>query len=450
MGVVYRALDPLIERTVAIKTFACAGLPAAEVEAFERRFFREAKLAGGLSHPNIVTVYDVGRSGDLAYIAMEFLEGWSLRQVLDSGVVLPAERIAEMAAQVADGLAFAHASGIVHRDIKPANIMVLSNETVKIADFGVALLPAGSGTLDGAVFGSPKYMSPEQVTGKVVDGRSDIFSLGAVLYEMLTGLAPFGGHELTAILYQVLNTDPPPPSSRRRQLPTAFDRIVARAMAKDPADRYQSAADFAADLRRHAQPLGPPGLAALVPAEAAASRAGEDTVPLIVQAPHLADEATGAPASTVRRRSMAFLIGVPIALIAVVLGWLWGRPGVQSVPPSAPVAAIGKPARTDARLSEAPAAPAPVEAVVAAVVPAAKPVLPPRPPKATARLQLAVAPWGEVYVDGHREGVSPPVREILLPAGKHRIEIRNGAFPRHRETLVLEPRATARIKHKFQ
>jgi len=194
MGVVFRGRDPLIERPVAIKTFACGGLPADEVDAFERRFLREARLAGGLSHPNIVTIHDVGRSGDLAYIAMEFLEGRSLRQVLDSGVVLPVARAAEIAAQVADGLAFAHANGVVHRDIKPANLMVLDNDTVKIADFGVAMLPAGSSTLAGAVFGSPKYMSPEQVAGKAVDGRSDIFSLGAVLYEMLSGRPPFA-HE---------------------------------------------------------------------------------------------------------------------------------------------------------------------------------------------------------------------------------------------------------------
>ena len=179
-----------------------------ESEAFERRFYREAKSAGRLNHSNIVTIHDVGKSGDVAYIAMEFLQGQSLREILDSGVVLPPEKIADIVAQVADGLAYAHENGIVHRDIKPPNIMVLDSGLVKITDFGIALLPAGSRTLAGAVFGSPKYMSPEQVIGREVDGRADIYSLGAVLYEMLTGFPPFVGGDLNAVLSQVLNETP--------------------------------------------------------------------------------------------------------------------------------------------------------------------------------------------------------------------------------------------------
>src|SRR5882757_6716326 len=162
MGVVYKARDPLIDRTVAIKTIDL-DMSHEEPEAFERRFYREAKSAGRLNHANIVTIHDVGKSDGIAYIAMEFLLGQSLREILDSGVVLPPEKIADIAAQVADGLAYAHDNGIVHRDIKPPNIMVLGSGLVKITDFGIAVLPAGSRTLAGAVFGSPKYMSPEQV-----------------------------------------------------------------------------------------------------------------------------------------------------------------------------------------------------------------------------------------------------------------------------------------------
>ena len=164
MGVVYKARDPLIDRTVAIKTVGL-DLSADEAAAFEQRFFREAKSAGRLNHPNIVTIHDVGRSNGSAYIAMEFLQGRSLREILDSGVVLPPERIADIVAQVADGLAFAHENGVVHRDIKPANIMVLDNGGVKITDFGIALLPTGARTVVGTVFGSPKYMSPERIAG---------------------------------------------------------------------------------------------------------------------------------------------------------------------------------------------------------------------------------------------------------------------------------------------
>lgn len=250
MGVVYQARDPLIERIVAIKTVACAGLSEKEAEEFELRFFREAKSAGRLNHPNIVTIHDVGHSDGLAYIAMEFLSGQSLRSILDAGVPLSCERIIEIVAAVADGLAFAHAQDIVHRDIKPANIMVLDNGIVKITDFGIAQLPGGSLTMAGAVLGSPKYMSPEQVAGQKADGRADIFSLGTVLYEMLTGQPPFSGDNMHATMYQVVHKDPPTPSSCCAGLPKDFDPIVARAMAKDPANRYQSASEMAADLRR--------------------------------------------------------------------------------------------------------------------------------------------------------------------------------------------------------
>jgi serine/threonine-protein kinase len=250
MGVVYQASDPLIERIVAIKTVACAGLPEKEAEEFELRFFREAKSAGRLNHPNIVTIHDVGRSDELAYIAMEFLSGQSLRTILDTGAPLSNERIIEIVAAVADGLAFAHAQDIVHRDIKPANIMVLDNGVVKITDFGIAQLPGGSLTMAGAVLGSPKYMSPEQVAGQKADGRADIFSLGTVLYEMLTGQPPFSGDNMHATMYQVVHKEPPPPSSCCAGLPKDFDPIVAKAMAKDPADRYQSASEMAADLRK--------------------------------------------------------------------------------------------------------------------------------------------------------------------------------------------------------
>ena len=250
MGTVYQAHDPLIEREVAIKAISCAGLKREEAEEFEQRFFREAKSAGQLNHPSIVTIHDIGRSGELSYIAMEFLVGRSLRDILDTHVSLPVERIVQIAAEIADGLAFAHARGIVHRDIKPGNIMVLDNGSVKITDFGIAQLPSSSLTLIGTAMGTPKYMSPEQVNGRKADGRSDIFSLGAVLYEMLTGRPPFSGAELNAILYQVLNGAPPLPSSINPALPTGFDRIVARAMAKDADKRYANAAEMASDLRK--------------------------------------------------------------------------------------------------------------------------------------------------------------------------------------------------------
>lgn len=335
MGIVYQAHDPLIERTVAIKTISYAGLTPTEAEDFEKRFFREAKSAGRLNHPNIVTIHDVGHNDDLAYIAMEFLAGQSLRVLLDSGVVLPPRRIADIASAVADGLAFAHSKYIVHRDIKPANIMVLDSGTVKIADFGIALLPSGSLTLEGTAIGSPKYMAPEQVLGQKVDGRSDIFSLGAVLYEMLTGHPPFTGADLNAILYQVLNTAPPLPSAHNASLPQGFDRIVARALAKDPDKRYASAEQMADDLRNYRHT---PGL--LRNASAATSVVGSPNSTAAERATLPALSAPAAPAPT-KQRARFRIYGLSLAALALLaLGAYFWR-NQAPVPVSiAPVATI--------------------------------------------------------------------------------------------------------------
>ncbi|MFC5302018.1 serine/threonine-protein kinase [Azospira restricta] len=316
MGVVYRARDPLIERTVALKTVACGTLSASDAEEFEQRFFREAKSAGRLNHPNIVTIHDVGRDGELAWIAMEFLSGRSLRDRLDTGVPLSCERIVEIAAAVADGLAFAHAQGVVHRDVKPANIMVLDNGTVKLTDFGIAQIPGGGLTMAGAVLGSPKYMSPEQVAGQKADGRSDIFSLGTVLYELLTGQPPFSGDNLHATMYQVVHKAPPPPSGCCAGLPPVFDAIVAKAMAKEPAERYQDAAELAADLRR--------ALGAVTP-----TLSGE-----------AAGIATPSPAATMPaplwRRPVAVAAGLALLAGAAVMAL---RPAPSAAPTPTPVAA---------------------------------------------------------------------------------------------------------------
>ena len=249
MGIVYKARDPLIERMVAIKTINL-GLAQEEKNEYEARFYQEAKAAGRLSHPNIVTIYDVGKSGDIAYIAMEFLEGRELRDILDDGRHLPVDQVLDLVAQVARGLAYAHEKGVVHRDVKPANIMVVRDDHVKIADFGIARMATSAvRTQAGMVLGSPKYMSPEQVIGKTIDQRSDVFSLGVMLYEMLAGQAPFIGENINAIMYQTLNAVPPAPSTLNPAVPEMLDFIVAKALAKVVDDRYQNASELAIDLR---------------------------------------------------------------------------------------------------------------------------------------------------------------------------------------------------------
>ena len=249
MGIVYKAKDPLIDRVVAIKTINL-GLALDEKEEYEGRFYQEAKAAGRLNHPNIVTIYDVGKSGDVAYIAMEFLQGRELRDIMNDGKLLPVDQVLDIVAQVAQGLAYAHEHDIVHRDVKPSNIMLVRDGHAKITDFGIARMASSAvHTQTGMVLGSPKYMSPEQVMGKAIDQRSDIFSLGVMLYEMLTGQAPFNGENVNAIMYQTLNAIPVPPSTLNPAVPEMINYILAKALAKKLEDRYQNAKDFAADLR---------------------------------------------------------------------------------------------------------------------------------------------------------------------------------------------------------
>jgi serine/threonine-protein kinase len=249
MGIVYRAIDPILNRVVAIKTINMA-LKHDEIAEYEARFYQEAQAAGSLNHPNIVTVYDIGKSGAMAYMAMEFLEGDELRTILAPGAALAVMQAVEIAMQVADGLAYAHEHDVIHRDVKPANIMITHGGLAKITDFGIARMRAARVvTQTGVVLGSPKYMSPEQVLGKRADARSDIFSLGAVLYEMLTGKAPFVGADVNAMMFQTLNLVPPPPSTFNPDVPSMLDLIVAKMIAKAPDDRYRSARELVADLR---------------------------------------------------------------------------------------------------------------------------------------------------------------------------------------------------------
>jgi serine/threonine-protein kinase len=255
MGVVYKARDPLLDRDVAIKTINVA-LEEEEIAEYGARFEQEARAAGGLNHPNVITIYDVGSSGNVAYMAMEYLEGRELRYLVGDGKPLPVAQALDIATQVADGLAYAHEHDVVHRDIKPANIMIVRGGRAKITDFGIARMRTSQvKTQTGMVLGSPKYMSPEQVMGLRADGRSDIFSLGVVLYEMLTGAAPFKGDSITALMFQVLNGIPTPPRQLVPLTPEMLNFVMAKALAKKPDERYQSASDFANDLRECAKQL---------------------------------------------------------------------------------------------------------------------------------------------------------------------------------------------------
>jgi eukaryotic-like serine/threonine-protein kinase len=247
MGIVYKAEDPNLDRLVALKTIILDE-DAEGAKEYKKRFMLEAKAAGKLNHPSIVTTFDYGEEDGLAYLAMELLEGTDLRTRLQKEAI-PAVEAVEIARQVAEGLAYAHARGVVHRDIKPGNIMLNGGGQAKIMDFGLARMRmADHKTSTGMVLGTPRYISPEQISGLPVDQRSDLFSLGIVLYEMLTGTRLFAGENMEQVQYLITQTDHVPPTRQVPGLPPMVDFVVARALKKDPAVRYQDAREFAADL----------------------------------------------------------------------------------------------------------------------------------------------------------------------------------------------------------
>ena len=249
MGVVYLARDPVIGRRVALKTLTIPS-DAEEAEEFRKRFLREAQAAGMLNHPGIVTVHDAGVDDEtgLSFIAMEYIEGHSLREYLRSGHGFAYSEVSRIGAALAGALDYAHSKGVVHRDIKPANILFTTQGMVKITDFGVARLESSNLTATGQFIGTPNYMSPEQVAGGIVDGRSDLFSLGVVLFELLTGQRPFPGQSLTEVAYKIVHEPARIPSQVRPGLPSAFNPIVLKLLEKDPGRRYGRGADVARAL----------------------------------------------------------------------------------------------------------------------------------------------------------------------------------------------------------
>ncbi len=250
MGTVYKGIDPAIDRLVALKTIRFENIASPEELAeLKDRLIREAQAAGRLSHPHILTVYDVGQEGDLYYIAMEYLQGYTLEKMTQKKAELNYKIVAKIMIQVCEALSYAHEKEIIHRDIKPANIMILNNFNVKVMDFGIARLGGSSMTQTGIAIGTPSYIAPEALQGKPGDKRSDIFSLGVVLYEILTGQKPFKGESLSSLIYSILNDQPPYPSAVNDKTPALFDRIAAKALMKNPEERYQNAQEMQTPLK---------------------------------------------------------------------------------------------------------------------------------------------------------------------------------------------------------
>jgi serine/threonine-protein kinase len=251
MGVVYLGKDPKIGREVAIKTLALAQeFEADELADVKSRFFREAETAGRLSHPNIVTIYDTGEEHDFCYIAMELLKGGDLAAHVKPGKLLPMDKVVSIVARAADALGYAHRQGVVHRDIKPANMMYhAESDTLKVTDFGIARLTDSSKTKTGMVLGTPSYMSPEQLAGKKVDGRSDLFSLAVSLYQLLSGRLPFDGESMAQLMFKIANEPPADIRGYNAELPRSLDAFLERALAKNPEERFQTGEEFGGALR---------------------------------------------------------------------------------------------------------------------------------------------------------------------------------------------------------
>lgn len=246
MGVLYRGRDPVLEREVAIKVMSADFLSD---EQARPRFYREARAAAKLQHRNIVTVFEFAEDGDTPYIVMEFLRGQSLADCIKNHALLDLDRKIDIVVQLCTGLQFAHEQGVVHRDVKPANIWLLEDAGVKLLDFGIAKIGSSTFTMHGDVMGSASYMSPEQISGKVVDGRSDVFAAGVVLYELLSGRKPFEGDSATATIMKIMDEEPPGIETVVSDIPPALVSALHRALEKDPDRRYATAGDFAAELR---------------------------------------------------------------------------------------------------------------------------------------------------------------------------------------------------------
>lgn len=445
-GVVYAAHDPVLGREVAIKA-----IPLTDDVFFrqqiEANFLNEAKAAGGLNHPHIVTVFDAGRTDELAYIAMERLHGRDLHEFIAAGDQMTPRQAAQLMARVADAAHYAHKRGLVHRDIKPSNIFLLRDTKPKVLDFGVAIamFTAGDAEHKRQLIGTPNYMSPEQALGKKIDARSDVFSIGTILYELLAHRRAFEGKTIEETLALVVTCKPAPLAELRPDLPRALIDIVERALAKEPDDRFQTAGE----LRN-----------------ALAAFAGQRPAPTTRR---------GTSARTQRGRFAGLLDrwewsrdALAAGVGMFLLGILWfvlsagDRDGTTTTqaaappPPPQPIAVTppappttGGSAPKDKKPTGAPAEERRSRVALEARRPRETKANNAPAPPANGTVTLAIAPWGEVVVNGTTQGVSPPLTRLALAPGLHTIEVRNGAAPPYTTRIEIRAGQTVTLQHRF-
>jgi len=499
LGTVYAAHDPLLSRLIAIKTLNF-DLDAEQRSAFNALFLNEARAAAGLSHPNIVTVFDAGVADDSAYIAMELLKGRDLRQLRQEGWRPTPTQAALIVRRVADALSYAHSKGVVHRDIKPANIFMVGRTQPRVLDFGIARVAHqhDSHTGDDVAAGSPYYMSPEQVRQQPVDRRADVFSLGVVLYELLTDQKPFKGKSLAEITNAVLEHEPPLASTLDRNVPKTLAEIAARAMQKDPDHRFRSARSLSRELRHWLEENGQSndapekstgrsglvwwaaGLASVLmlavggwwagthgtdvqTAEPPAASVPVDAASAVAAAPAVAPALTPSASAPVDAASAVTAVA---AAAPVLIPSASAPEAVASAPPpvdssthaSIAAAAVEAPPSTATPIKEAKAATArdvskttPKETTKEHRAREARERDAKRGavPLASGLVRIAVSPWGQVEVDGTPVGTAPPLNEVTLSEGRHQITIRNEDFAPYSATINVSSSQPVTIKHKF-
>jgi serine/threonine-protein kinase len=451
-GVVYAAHDPVLGREVAIKA-----IPLTDDDFFrqqiEANFLNEAKAAGGLNHPHIVTVFDAGRTDELAYIAMERLHGRDLHDFTATGNKMTPRQAAQLMARVADAVHYAHKRGLVHRDIKPSNIFLLRDTKPKVLDFGVAIaaVTAGDATHKRQLIGTPNYMSPEQALGRKIDARSDVFSIGTILYELLAGRRCFEGKTIEETLALVVAAKPAPLATLQPDLPPELVDIVERSLAKDVDQRYQTAGEL-----RNA-------LAVFVGQRPAPTTRGRSTTPRAYRGglQGLLDRWEWS------RDALAAGVGM------LLLGILWfvlsagDRPetatqAAQATPAPQPISVAPTPTPDPAPLGNGSgktlsSASASAGDATSARAKTGSESRRSRDAKAAAAsatpangtVALAIAPWGEVVVNGASQGVSPPLTRLALAPGTHTIEVRNGAAPTYTTRIEIRPGQTVTLQHRF-
>jgi serine/threonine protein kinase len=443
MGVVYHAIDPNIGRPVAIKTIQLGvGRKPEEQERLRDRLFREARSAGSLSHPGIVTIYDVEQHGEIAYIAMEFVDGPTLDQVLSEDPPISSAKIFSVLAQTAAALDYAHQKGIVHRDIKPANIMIAADGASKITDFGIAKITASDQyTMTGAIVGTPHYMSPEQVQGQAVDGRSDQFSLAVIAYEALTGEKPYTGEHLTTVVYKIVAEEPPPPHRLNPSLSGPIDTVLRKALSKKPDARYRNCQEFVDAMEKACAAtkgwkIMPRGGSLNEPTVVDAPRPSV-TLPPPVRPSRLGDTTVMSDHSSARRSGfLKFLLAALVAggLIALVALQAppWLSPGKQAPPPEEAKAETKAPPKEEPKPAD-PVTTPPAEAKPSALgPPATEPVIEPvrRPAPAAAGsaqvqpITIISSPGGATAtLDGRSDAACTTPCAVDAAPGRHTIAV---------------------------